>query len=378
MKILVICPLTTDSGGSVTSWSIAEQLANLGHKVFFTERGFLNSPKRNSSSVKYLRSIDIVPVLPLNILVSMIFNTLAVLFIRADVVFTLKPLPNACFPAMAAKLLGAKTILHINDLDYEFYNESIMKRISHFFYQFFPRFFDRISFSSVKLKEYTQEALGLDESRLLILHQGVDWEKLSTSAEDSNLKQQLKLTDNRVIIYVASFGITSDFESITSLFCKIAEEIQKVKFLVIGGGKNLSNFKEVVRNHGIPEKVVFTGYIDHSEAQKYLALGDIGINYMEDKKANHFRVPIKVKEYLAAELPVVTNDIGDYYLLQDYIDIAKDDEELIKQVKQILSDERKIDITAIEQIKKIYNWKTIIAEFNQTLEEIIACNNKGE
>lgn len=377
MKILVICPLTTDSGGSVTSWSIAEQLANLGHKVFFTERGFLNSPKRNSSSVKYLRSIDIVPVLPLNILVSMIFNTLAVLFIRADVVFTLKPLPNACFPAMVAKLLGAKTILHINDLDHEFY-KGIFKKIMCFFYRFFPRFFDRVSFPSINLKEYVQRDLGLEESRLILLPQGVDWAKFQKTAVNGRLKKELGLINCRTIVYVASFGIGSNFERITELFSKIVEELENIKFLVIGSGSNLERFKKIVHDFDLDGQVIFTGYISHDEIPHYLALGDIGINYMEDKKANHFRVPIKVKEYLAAGLPVVTNDMGDYYLLQDYIDIAKDDEELIKQVKQILSDERKIDITAIEQIKKIYDWKTIIAEFNQTLEEIIACNNKGE
>lgn len=371
MKILVICPLTSDSGGAVTSWNISKQLAVLGNEVWFIERGFRKQAKRQTPSVRYLRSIDFPPFLPLNILLSLMLNIIVVLIVRADVVFALKCLPNSCLPAMIAKLMGAKTILHINDLDYEFYDEGILRKIVHFFYRFFPRFFDCVSFPSIKLKEYVQRDLRLEEKRLKLLLQGVDFDKFKKAESSDHLRKQFGLINCRVIIYVASLGITTDFEWIAKLFLKILQKIENVKFLVIGGGSNLVRFRKVVDDSGLGKQVVFTGFVKHEDIPLYLTLGDIGINYMENNKANHFRVPIKVKEYLAAGLPVVTNEIGDYYLLKDHICMAGNVDEFVQLVKQALDSHDEDYVVRQNVIEETYNWKYIIQKFKTTVEELV-------
>ena len=369
MRILIICPLTTKGGGAITSWDISKQLGALGHKVFFIERATLNDSKKQAPSVKYLRSIDFFPLLPLNILGATFLNTLKVFFVKPDLVLALKPLPNSCFPAIIAKLIGAKTIIHINDLDYEFYARGIVKAVMKCFYRLFPRLFDRVSCPSLKLMKYVQDDLGLGKDRFILLNQGVDTQRFKVD-EDKRLKERLGLTNCKVVVYIASIGITASLEVIARIFWQILLSETNIKILVIGGGIYLDRFKEAIEELGIQDKVIFTGFISYGEIPQYLALADLGINYMENNKGNNYRVPIKVKEYLALGLPVVCNAVGDFEILKEYIKIAENDDEFVALVKQLLGEGCKKNNEAMQFMEKNYNWRTIVRNFNHEIETL--------
>lgn len=367
MKILVICPLTSNSGGSVTSWSISKQLADMGHTVYFIERGFRKESKKQATNIHYLHSVDFVPFLPLNILLSMLFNILAVIILRPDLVFALKPLPNSCLPAIIAKLFGTKNILHINDLDYEFYKDGILKKIMKFFYRFFPSIFDKVSFPSPKLMDYVREDIGLPEEKTMLLLQGVDCQRFKNISAGEELKESLKLTGKRIIVYIASLGITASFETIAGIFYKILQSAENTRILVIGDGFYLQKFKQDISKFSIDDKVVFTGFVKYDRIPAYINLADIGINYMDEDKANSFRVPIKVKEYLAAGLPVVCNDVGDYEILRDHINIAADEDQFVSMVLKLLENGYGRDEREIRFMEDNYSWSKIIQDFNSNI-----------
>lgn len=370
MKILVICPLTTKGGGAITSWDISKQLGALGHQVVFIERAAINDPQKTAPSVKYLRSIDIFPLLPLNILSSFFFNTLVVFFARPDLVLALKPLPNSCLPALIAKLIGAKTIIHINDLDYEFYPKGVVKTVQKFFYRLFPRLFDRVSFPSLKLMQYVKNDLGLERDSFILLNQGADTQRFKVN-EDKRLKEDLGLMNCKVVVYIASIGITASLEILSRIFHQILHSETNIKILVIGGGIYLDRFKQAIEQLGVQDKVVFAGFISYENIPRYLALADVGINYMENNKGNNYRVPIKVKEYLALGLPVVCNAVGDFEIMKNYIKIAQNDDEFVRLVKQLLSEGCKKNNEATHFMEMNYNWRTIVKNFNHEIETLV-------
>ena len=89
-----------------------------------------------------------------------------------------------------------------------------------------------------------------------------------------------------------------------------------LSFLAIGGGPELPALGEEVRGWTLPEgRLVFAGSRPHDEVPDLLAVADIGVGPFDVaahaplREYGFYWSPLKVFEYMAAGLPVVTIDI---------------------------------------------------------------------
>ncbi len=367
MRILLISSLTNDSGSGKRLWSIACELGKLGHRVHFLERAKTGKRKK-TENVVYNCSPIISFSLILEILIALVYNSFYSLFIRADVVFVLKPLPNSCIPGLLKKLLGAKVIIDIDDLDYEYYEQGLWKKMLRFFYGFFPPLFNMITVHTEALQDYVTKTIGIPQKNVFFLPQGVDYNDFSKTKRDLRLQKELGLDGYKVLVYAASLGITSDLKYTFEAVKRASEHFSKIKLLVIGGGSCLNSYQKMADEMQIGRDVVFTGYIPHSIVPKYMALGDVALNYYEPNKANKYRSPIKIREYLALGIPVVCNLEGDTYLFSKYVWIFNNQDEYSEQIIATLNDG---DNPKVEQgqafVSQNYNWQTIVADFEKIL-----------
>ena len=376
MNVLMISPLTPESGSAIQFWSMCRELGKLGHNVYFLERALFRNQKKTSRNVRYFRTIDVFPFLPLNILLSLIFNVVVSIFIKADIVFVLKPLPNSCIPAIMKKLFGAKIILDIDDLDYEFYKNNILKKIMFLFFEVFPRFFDGITFCSRKLMNYTKDEVKLCKKDIIFRPQGIDYASFQDIEYKKELEEQLGLGRCNTLVYLASLGITTALTVVLEVFKNICQKRKGVKMLVIGGGNNLNSFIKKSKEIGIEDKVVFTGFVEHNMVPFYLKLGDIAINYMELSEANMYRVPIKSREYLALGMPVVSNIAGDDLDIAKYLYLCKDAKDFEVTIIDILDgygDER--NLAGKQFVKENYNWSNIVEDLTSHFNNILIEKN---
>lgn len=371
MNILLISSLTNDSGSGKRMWSIARELGKLGHSVHFLERAKAGKRKR-AKNVIYRSSPLISFSTTLEIFVSLIYNIVYSLFHRFDVVFVLKPLPNSCIPGLLKKLCGTKVIIDIDDLDYEYYKQGLLKNIVRFFCKFSPPFFNKTTVHNEALKKHIVETIGVSEENIYFLRQGVDCHIFPQTERDSCLQQKLGLKGYKVLVYVASLGITSNLKYTFEAVKQVFDRVNNVKLLVIGGGNQLNNYRRMAKDMGIGENVVFTDYIPHSQVSKYMALGDVALNYYEPNEANKYRSPIKIREYMALGVPVVCNLEGDTYLFTEYVWVFNSLDEYREQVIVALNDS---DNPKVKQgqafILDNYNWETIAMDFEKTLLKLI-------
>lgn len=373
MKILVISSLTSRSGSAIRFWSICRELGRLGHRVWFMERAPA-SDRKIAPNVTHLRSPVIGPSLLLDIMLATVLNTVRAVFIRPDIVFALKPLPNSCLPALAKRWGGAKIVLDVDDLDYEYYQEGLLKRIVKLFYSVFPHRFHKITIHTAPLLRYVQEELGIDVQDTIFLPQGIDYAHFRSVKRDENLAQALGLAGRSVLVYCASLGITSDLRpTLTAVRDVIHMGRDDLMLLVIGGGERLDEYKELADELGIGAHVVFTGHVTHSEVPRYTALGAVALNYLTDNEANRFRAPIKIREYLALGIPVVCNLVGDTGLFRDYVLPFDGPQEYRARILEALEHPHETMIRAGQElIAQEYDWANIVPKFGQTLEALVS------
>jgi glycosyltransferase involved in cell wall biosynthesis len=79
--------------------------------------------------------------------------------------------------------------------------------------------------------------------------------------------------------------------------------------MVIGTGTGLSELKKITRKLGLEKNVIFTGGVPFSTIPNYIKTADIGIIPLPAIDWWNVSSPIKLKEYLAMQLPVIATDI---------------------------------------------------------------------
>ncbi len=91
------------------------------------------------------------------------------------------------------------------------------------------------------------------------------------------------------------------------------------RLLVVGDGRDRDALEASVRHHLPTGFVVFAGSVPHRDVPAYFAKADVALNYLEDDEANAYRASIKLREALAAGVPVVTSRTTDAERFADWV-----------------------------------------------------------
>ncbi|HOT00290.1 MAG TPA: glycosyltransferase [Acidobacteriota bacterium] len=238
-------------------------------------------------------------------------------------VYALKPMPNAVLPALAAARGGARIVLDVDDLDFEYYPPGLQRRLVRHWFRRWPRRFDAVSYHVAPLQEYLQTNAGVPPERLRRITQGVDMDVFA--APTAPLPPEIAVFTGRyqTIVYMASLGITSDFGDVLPALGRILARHADWGLLVLGHGVRLAEFREQAA--GLGDRIRFAGYVDHAAVPAILESCRAGFHYLRPEGANRYRAVMKIREYLAAGLPVVANPSADAVDFGDFIAVADDE-----------------------------------------------------
>ncbi len=357
MKFLLISPFTSISGSAIRFWNIARRLQNLGYKVVYVERVPKDTSPPLFPEIEYHCSPKLNNLF-IDIFYSLLFN-LFILFKNLDcsVYYALKPAPNNCFPALLAKLLGKKIVLDIDDIDYGYFNKGFKRKISRFFFDSFPKHFHYITYHTEAIKKYITQNLLIPEQKTYYLPQGVSTFFLNYKTKESIV------TESKSLVYVATLGITSDFEDLLPMFKTICQTHSDVFIKIIGDGVKRSVFEKKINLLGISQNFNFLGRIDHNKLPETIATCQVGLNYMHPSFTNNCRAILKIREYLALGLKIVCNNVGDAYLFKDYIYIENNIENMGKRIIELLNSKIDKDYEGRYFLKENFHWDKIVYDF---------------
>lgn len=118
------------------------------------------------------------------------------------------------------------------------------------------------------------------------------------------------LPSDKVLMYMGSFFY---FSGLPDLIRGLEIELKSnpsLKLLLIGGGEQENELRRLTRQLGIRDQVIFTGFVAFRELPRYMTLGDVGLNPLQDSLVAAVAFPHKVLQYMGVGLPVVSTRLA--------------------------------------------------------------------
>jgi glycosyltransferase involved in cell wall biosynthesis len=188
-------------------------------------------------------------------------------------------------------------------------------------------------------KKKITEQFGLSEVRIFVAPNGYDPQLFSphvkgVEKDDLGIEKSAKVLCYAGMLKTLGVGKGVDFliEAATTL-------PNNVVFLLIGGSdQDISEYKNIVKQYKVENKIFFIGRVPHKDLGRYLNVADAYVAPFPDTEHyRHYMSPIKLFEYIAMGKPVIASDLpsirevlgdfGHYFTPEDrseFVSIVKD------------------------------------------------------
>jgi glycosyltransferase involved in cell wall biosynthesis len=157
---------------------------------------------------------------------------------------------------------------------------------------------------SNNLKKYWIDQ-GIDESRIIALHDGVQKRMFKTEISQNKARKNLGFPcDIKLVLYSGSLFENREIENIIAL----AEKITQAKFVIVGGPQeNVQYFQKEADNKEL-KNVIFIGRKPHYQVPQYLFAADVLLGIWSKKVPTiNYCSPLKLFEYMAAGRIIVAH-----------------------------------------------------------------------
>lgn len=168
-----------------------------------------------------------------------------------------------------------------------------------------------ISGNNLGISNYCQK-MGLRTDKSITNFPPLDLGHFQGKIPDVALQKQLGiLPEDKVITYMGSFFYFSGLADLIKSFAESHEP--NMKLLIIGGGEQEKELRQLAKELRVQDKIIFTGFIDYSNLPNYFALSTVAVNPMLPSLVSNTALPQKVLQYVAAGLPVVSTKLEGIY-----------------------------------------------------------------
>ena len=163
---------------------------------------------------------------------------------------------------------------------------------------------DKIITVSDNLKESVGRIEKIPYEKIIAIHNGIDINEFSTSINNTNLKNELKIDrECPVVGIVARLDSVKDHETFLRAAEYIIKEMPEVRFLIVGDGELRGKLEFLAGEIGLREKVIFTGF--RRDINNILPFIDIFVLCSISEALG-----IAILEAMACSKPVVATNVG--------------------------------------------------------------------
>lgn len=168
---------------------------------------------------------------------------------------------------------------------------------------------DRVVCVSETLRRLAVSA-GVDPARVRVMPNGVDVAAFSPDRPKGRLRKLLGVGEEAVLIgWIGALSPGRGGEEFLHVLAQVLPLVAEAAGVVIGGGPLDGAYRRLAGELGISDRVVFVGAVDHDQAPDLLVDLDIAVACYP-RRGDFYFSPMKVAEYLACGLPVVSGRTG--------------------------------------------------------------------
>ncbi|MBI5682439.1 MAG: glycosyltransferase family 4 protein [Deltaproteobacteria bacterium] len=132
-----------------------------------------------------------------------------------------------------------------------------------------------VAISDFTKEEYLQ--FGVDREKLMIITPGVDTSLFTTKDKSDRLLQKYNLYNKKVLLTVARLDERKGHDMVIRAMSSLKGQFPDIVYLIVGRGREEQRIRNLVREEGLEDLVVFAGYVSDEELPDYYNLCDIFI-----------------------------------------------------------------------------------------------------
>lgn len=186
-------------------------------------------------------------------------------------------------------------------------------------------------------------ARGVPAEKVTVIPNAVDIQRFQFEvAPDPELREQLGLAGKTVLGFIGSFYAYEGLPLLLEALPRILGERPELKLLLVGGGPQELQLKELAHRMQLADHIIFSGRVPHDQVQKYYDQVDIFVYPRYSMRLTELVTPLKPLEAMAQGRLVVASDVGGHKeLIADrktgWLFKAGDAEDLARTVLDLLA-----------------------------------------
>lgn len=127
---------------------------------------------------------------------------------------------------------------------------------------------------------------------------------------DAQLRSTLGLDGKTVVGFAGSFYAYEGLDLLVEAIAMLAPQNPALRALLVGGGPQEANLRELARTRGVGDRFVFTGRVPHADVQRYYDLIDVLAYPRHRMRLTEIVTPLKPLEAMAQGRMLVASDVG--------------------------------------------------------------------
>jgi PEP-CTERM/exosortase A-associated glycosyltransferase len=160
---------------------------------------------------------------------------------------------------------------------------------------------------------------GIAADKVTVIPNAVDIAKFAVGGvADLDLKRKLGLQDMRLIGFIGSFYAYEGLDVLLRAVPAMLERQPDLRVLLVGGGPQDANLRQLAASLGILDKVVFTGRVPHEQVQQYYDLLDVLVYPRLSMRLTDLVTPLKPLEAMAQGRVLAASDVGGHLELIEH------------------------------------------------------------
>jgi glycosyltransferase involved in cell wall biosynthesis len=152
-------------------------------------------------------------------------------------------------------------------------------------------------------------SLGVPESRLSVIPNGVDTKTFSPEVDATALKQELGLEGQCVVLFIGHLEEWAGLPMLVHLATRLDEQAPGSHLLLVGCGEYSAQLQEALARESVSHMLTHIEYQPHERMPAFVALSDIALCMFPASPVSRAASPLKLFEYMATGKAIVTTDV---------------------------------------------------------------------